>query len=348
MTLERLNIVDVETKWGYRSFELYQGDITALTGSVDLLVVSAFANNYYPTPSSVIGALAREAHISVETLAKKPELDLKQAFGCWVSSALAHPIFKRLLCLEFIGTGFGLGQVFDNLFIVLGVLELQGLKISTLALPMLGTGNQRIPYDDVISELLKTAHRSFQTYQYLERILFVAYDPLTAQYLDQVINQRLQRVDVVIPRGQLMTGIRQDILNKTHLALQLTDETAQETLEHLKRLVSTETSRSFELGVAARRLTELIADQLLGQTNGKSPGPTLHRKIGLLKEQGIAEWITSYMHVLRVFGNESAHHQDQASRRPAVISESDLALCLFCVERLLEFWLSFLEDDTAP
>jgi len=129
--------------------------------------------------------------------------------------------------------------------------------------------------------------------------------------------------------------------------LNLTHPSAHETLLTLKRFVLNEKSKSFELGIAARRFTELMVDDLLQELKYDLFGASLYRKIGYLKDLGIAEWIMSYMHVLRIFGNESAHHQDQASRRPAVISESDLGLCLFCLERLLDFWIDLLRSPVA-
>ncbi|MDS3861735.1 hypothetical protein RIF25_13075 [Thermosynechococcaceae cyanobacterium BACA0444] len=166
MPLERLNIVEVETKWGYRSFELYRGDITALREPIDLLVVSAFANSYAPTSGSVIGALYDKLNINVDHLARTPYLQLKQAFGCWVSQALDHPIFARVLCLEFIGIGFSVAEVFENLFTVLAILELRNIQIKTLALPMLGTGNQQLNHEQVTNCLLKCAIKFLEHSQY--------------------------------------------------------------------------------------------------------------------------------------------------------------------------------------
>jgi len=214
MPLERLNIVDVETKWGYRSFELYQGDITELQEPIDLLVVSAFANNYYPTPRSVIGVLDQKLRISVDNLSRTPYLQLQQAFGCWVSQAISHPIFKRILCVEFIGTGFSISEVFENLFTVLAILELRNIRIKTLALPILGTGNQRLNHEEVTECLLKCAVKFLEHSEYLQRILFVAYRPRSARRLDEAINKTLNRVNVTLPKGKLMIGIRQDIQEK--------------------------------------------------------------------------------------------------------------------------------------
>ena len=45
------------------------------------------------------------------------------------------------------------------------------------------------------------------------------------------------------------------------------------------------------------------------------------------------------MHTLRIFGNEAAHERDATERRPQTLTERDLAVCLFCLERIVAFWL---------
>jgi len=57
--MKLLDSITIQTDQTKR-IELHQGDLTALTPSekFDLLIVSAFPNDYTPTPSSLIGALA--------------------------------------------------------------------------------------------------------------------------------------------------------------------------------------------------------------------------------------------------------------------------------------------------
>lgn len=55
---------------------------------------------------------------------------------------------------------------------------------------------------------------------------------------------------------------------------------------------------------------------------------------------GVASWIRSYLHVLRVLGNESAHEKRGEGRSPAHVEARDVAIGLFCLQRVLEFWVS--------
>jgi hypothetical protein len=57
---------------------------------------------------------------------------------------------------------------------------------------------------------------------------------------------------------------------------------------------------------------------------------------GLRKRQ-VAEWVISYLNLLHAFGNEAAHHKTQ-NTHPPEIDGHDLAMCLFAIQRVLDFW----------
>jgi hypothetical protein len=337
--MKQLNLLEIDTHWGYRTFELYHGDITQLDFKVDVLAISAFRGDYAPTASSVIGALWRNCQINVEALSEQRQVDLIDALGCWVAKAKPNTKFERIVCTELIGGKLEINEVIENLFVVLSVLEMKGYKTQTLALPVLGSGNQQLDPTMVIRELLNNSLKYMNHSQSMKRILFVEYEETRARQLDKAMNEVLGRVKVVLPKGELFEGLRKEILKDIENARALAGEKNHTLFSDARRLIISNQIRSFELGIISRRLVEFIVDDILPSKKRFD----LMGKIDSLKELEIADWIKSYMHVLRIFGNESAHEKLKMKRRPSSVTEADMALCLFCLQRLLQFWAEYKE-----
>jgi hypothetical protein len=58
-----------------------------------------------------------------------------------------------------------------------------------------------------------------------------------------------------------------------------------------------------------------------------------------LRKQNVSEWVICYLGLLHAFGNEAAHHKTR-NTYPPEISDHDLALCLFAIQRVLDFWFA--------
>jgi hypothetical protein len=84
-----------------------------------------------------------------------------------------------------------------------------------------------------------------------------------------------------------------------------------------------------------RRLVEFVVDNLLHKPN---TSPDLIKKIDDTAALGVAPWIRSYMHMLRLLGNEAVHEKSTEGRKPPYVEQEDLVICLFCIQRLLGFW----------
>src|SRR5436305_11949872 len=101
--MELIDSITVRHQGNARCVMLFVGDLASLPEreSVDVLIVSAFPDDYEPTPTSLIGALARVG-VSVEKLAQAKEVDLRQFSSCWLSRPIGRPgvHFHRLLCFE--------------------------------------------------------------------------------------------------------------------------------------------------------------------------------------------------------------------------------------------------------
>jgi hypothetical protein len=147
---ERLQVVDSIIVQGgliESHIQFCIGDLTKLTtrDAVDVLVVSAFRDIYSPAPGSLINSL-NESGVSIEELAKNKEVDLRQAFSCWMSRDIFNPqrgiYFKRILCFEpsdYTKTAELVGDIFRSLAPFMG----GEIPIRVVATPLVGSGYQR-------------------------------------------------------------------------------------------------------------------------------------------------------------------------------------------------------------
>lgn len=143
MKIDSIHVSDGETE---REISLYQGDLTELgtQAPVDLLVASAFPNDYVPTESSLIGALHRKG-LSVAELADDKEIDLRTTSGFWLSHEIGEDFAwrgaKQLAVFEPIDLGSppeAVSALFRGLFPFLS-----DEYDKTVAMPILDAGDQR-------------------------------------------------------------------------------------------------------------------------------------------------------------------------------------------------------------
>lgn len=163
--------------------ELYQGDLTDVADrdAFDLLVVSAFPDNYVPTYGSLIGALD-EKGLSVARLARAKDLDLRTAFSCWLSAELVPRDglpFRRILCFEPRVRGEP-PEVVGDIFRALAPILADRAELRTIALPMVAAGDQGYTVAEILSPLLDAALHWLEQGLPLDRIKIVAYSTESA------------------------------------------------------------------------------------------------------------------------------------------------------------------------
>lgn len=139
-----------------KKLQILLGNLTSLPEEhkVDVLVISAFPNDYIPTPTSLIGALDR-AGLSIEDLAANKEVDLRMQFHCWLSKEVNFNNIKRILCFE-------PTERKNPYSVIAGIFQsLMSLtithQIETVAMPLVLTGNQGYDSEMVTEELIHTS-----------------------------------------------------------------------------------------------------------------------------------------------------------------------------------------------
>lgn len=146
----------------FRKIQLYYGDLTQLETrqDVDLLVVSAFPNNYDPTEGTLIKAL-HDKGLSVQELAQQKCEDMTSELGCWFSHELSKEQqqvfhFKRLLCFEPMTQSQSATEVVGNIFRCVNNFIFDN-SLNHIAMPIVASGNQKFPLEDMCEALLEAA-----------------------------------------------------------------------------------------------------------------------------------------------------------------------------------------------
>ncbi|MEP7284157.1 MAG: toll/interleukin-1 receptor domain-containing protein [Chloroflexota bacterium] len=150
-----LDKITVHHKSGDRYIELCEGDLTDIPPehAVDVLVVSAFPNNYGATRGTLIGALDRKG-LSVKELSEHKATDLRENFSCWLSQEIAPTAesglrFKRILCFEPLVRGRP-SELVGDIFLSITPFVMANSDITRIAMPLVATGKQA---DDPIAML---------------------------------------------------------------------------------------------------------------------------------------------------------------------------------------------------
>jgi hypothetical protein len=203
-----------------RQIDLCQGDLTDLARNewFDAIVVSAFNDNYDPTPGSVVGALHRKG-VSVGDLAKRKDLDYTESHATWLSDSVqsSDPSigFGRILCFEPGRLGEP-PQVVRYLFRAVLAITEDRPGIRSIALPILSAGDMGHDITEMLPPILEAAYNSMVQGLPLDRIVVVVRSDSTAKAAAEMFaaqRDRKSQYDVFVSYSSKNTRAREDFVS---------------------------------------------------------------------------------------------------------------------------------------
>lgn len=184
--MKALHTAEVATPFGKKTISVIAGDALSLSERVDVLTTSAFVGDYIPTRGSLFGALDRVG-ISVYELASDPFIDLRDTCGVWLSREIDGDVgIRRIGCVEMMSYSVAPAlddplQVIRAYFRMLELASVAGASIKTVALPLLGGGDQRLSASMTAIPIANECISFLRRNDACERILFVELNEERAQ-----------------------------------------------------------------------------------------------------------------------------------------------------------------------
>jgi lambda repressor-like predicted transcriptional regulator len=170
--------------------ELLVGDLSMIPPEqkVDVLVVSAFPHDYSPAPGTLIAALDHRG-VSLNTLSRDKEIDMRGVSNCWLSRRVsgAEFGFSRVLCFEpDYGWAAGAASVVGDVFRSLVPFAEGEPWVRSAAMPILAAGNQRQSPFEMLPAMLEASAHWLAAGLQLDSIKIVIYETAPQPYIDEL------------------------------------------------------------------------------------------------------------------------------------------------------------------
>lgn len=336
------NAVSVETVQGYKSFNLIHGDITLVP--TDLLVISTHGHPAFPPTGQVIDSLRKRYGTTID--ATRRWLDFAE--GCWTcfQQQPEPATFSAILtvCLRQQDQLLFFDQAMRGVFASIAALEYMEHNYPVISLPVLygqrlmtehDRGAEQYPL--LAESLIRNALRWLKKSEHTHTIQFVVYENDALPGWDDAMNKTMGRSLVSAGADAVLKSLCHEtrLLAKTIADERLTAAAVRlsRELAHPDRLVID------NICVSGRMLVETMAKYLLADWKINIAPSLLENIETIRKTERTAPWIVSYMHSLRIFGNETAHARDaNPGYRPSRLEKGDLVSALSAIRSLLTVW----------
>ena len=310
------NLHEIHIKEGSLIIEFFAGDIFDIHS--DILLLSAYKGQFYPTPGTTWGSLLIKTGISVVGFSNNNSKRITNNIISFTTRE--NDCFKKLTALELSDlnkkNSFSTATLMSRYREFADFLENYPTETDeSISLPLLGTGNQGLPLEDSVAELLKTFNQLKKTKLKIIRVF--ARDFESIGVLNKKINELLNRTEVV------HTTLLNAAMNEAKEILK--EEISSLSFETITDLISLADSNHSSLnsfGIKGRIFAERLCDKLIVMYGIVLEPSTLHSKITELTTTLLNDrpYVLSHLRLLQTYGNQAAHgvgaelnHQDATS-----------------------------------
>lgn len=205
--MECLHSVHIEADGCAKEISVYCGDATEFDYEIDILTISAYEKSYFPTPRTILNALSYKG-ISVSKLASSPEIDLREPCHIWLSNQIFSERCKigRVGCIELLGghlSGLSYMDVEQSMinsicayFLMLDMAYINGVKIETIALPLIGSGAQHIIPELILIPLINECVSFLKRNVGVKKICFIEKNCNKAEMIASYLKNSLKFISV--------------------------------------------------------------------------------------------------------------------------------------------------------
>ena len=193
--MNALNSKRISTPYGEKRIAVYAQDICDWTQPLDVMTVSAFYRDYIPLRRTLLGALETK-NISVENLARSPEIDLRSLSNIWLSCEIKKALLpiRRVGCIESALARAGsiewkehILSSIQSYFRMLDIASINGIPVETIGLPVLGGGNQGVDTSLTAIPTLNECYRFLKTNASTRSISIISKNAWQAEQFAQAL-----------------------------------------------------------------------------------------------------------------------------------------------------------------
>lgn len=175
--MKSIEKITIAHPMGSKTIELFEGDLSQIPAqeAVDILVVSAFRDNYEPTPGTLIGALAKNG-VSLQQLSQQKGTDLRQFFSCWLTQPIEGQPFRQILCFE-PAESANPAELVGDIFQSLMPFLFGNPPIRSIAMSLVTTGRQGFSAEAILGPLVQASAKWLGLGLPVEKIKIVEINP---------------------------------------------------------------------------------------------------------------------------------------------------------------------------